>query len=53
LIVVADASPLNYLILIGYVDVLHHVYGRVVVPAGVVRELKAAGSPRRGEPSSE
>jgi hypothetical protein len=32
LIVIADASPLNYLILIGHVEVLQ-MYGRVVVPA--------------------
>jgi predicted nucleic acid-binding protein len=45
LIVIADASPLNYLILIGDVDVLRQMYGRVVVPAGVARELMARGSP--------
>lgn len=45
MIVIADASPLNYLILIGDVDVLRQMYGRVVVPAGVARELTAGGSP--------
>jgi predicted nucleic acid-binding protein len=45
LIVIADASPLNYLILIGYVNVLQQMYGRVVVPAGVLRELTALGAP--------
>jgi predicted nucleic acid-binding protein len=45
LIVIADASPLNYLILIGHVDVLHGLYGRVAVPEGVLRELTAPGSP--------
>jgi len=45
LIVIADASPLNYLILIGDVDVLREMYGRVIVPAGVARELTAGGSP--------
>jgi len=45
LIVIADASPLNYLVLIGHVDVLHQMYGRVVVPAGVLRELTAPGAP--------
>ena len=45
MIVIADASPLNYLILIGDVDVLRQMYGRVVVPAGVARELMARGSP--------
>jgi predicted nucleic acid-binding protein len=45
LIVIADASPLNYLVLIGHVDILHQMYGRVVVPAGVLRELTAPGAP--------
>jgi predicted nucleic acid-binding protein len=45
LIVVADTSPLNYLVLIGHVDVLHQLYGRVVMPAGVATELADPGSP--------
>ena len=45
MIVIADASPLNYLILIGDVDVLREMYGRVIVPAGVARELTVGGSP--------
>lgn len=45
MIVVADTSPLNYLVLIGHVEVLHQLYGRVVVPAGVATELAAPGSP--------
>lgn len=45
MIVVADTSPLNYLVLIGHVDVLHRLYGRVVVPAGVASELRDSRSP--------
>lgn len=45
MIVVADTSPLNYLVLIGHVDVLHRLYGRVVVPAGVANELRDSRSP--------
>jgi predicted nucleic acid-binding protein len=33
-IVVADTSPLNYLVLIGHAEILHQLYGRVVMPAG-------------------
>jgi predicted nucleic acid-binding protein len=44
-IVVADTSPLNYLVLIGHVDVLHRLYGRVVMPAGVAAELRERRSP--------
>jgi predicted nucleic acid-binding protein len=38
-IVVADASPLHYLILIEHVHVLPALYGRVLVPPAVVAEL--------------
>ena len=31
-VVIADSSPLNYFALIGSVDVLHRLYGVVVVP---------------------
>jgi len=39
MIVVADTSPLNYLILLGHPDVLHEIYGRVLVP-GAVLEMR-------------
>jgi len=32
MIVVADTTPVNYLILIGEIDVLPKLYGRVVIP---------------------
>jgi predicted nucleic acid-binding protein len=44
-IVVADTSPLNYLVLIGHVEILHQLYGRVVIPAGVAAELRDSRSP--------
>ena len=42
MIVVADTTPLNYLVLIGAIDVLPALYGTVVIPAAVFRELQAA-----------
>lgn len=45
MIVIADASPLNYPVLIGHVEVLRQLYARVLVPAGVVDELTASGAP--------
>lgn len=45
MIVVADTSPLNYLILIGVTEILPSLYGRVIVPATVARELEHEGSP--------
>ena len=38
-VVIADSSPLNYLTLIGSVDVLHGLYGTVIVPQQVISEL--------------
>lgn len=45
MIVVADASPLNYLILIHEVHILHLLYGKILIPDAVCRELQHAGTP--------
>lgn len=45
MIVVADASPINYLVLIGHVDILRHFYGRILVPPSVWAELQDIGTP--------
>ncbi len=45
MIVVADSSPLNYLVLIGEGDLLHRLYGRVLIPQGVLSELQHPGTP--------
>jgi predicted nucleic acid-binding protein len=45
MIVVADTTPLNYLILIGEIDVLPKLYGRVVIPPAVVEELTRSRTP--------
>ena len=39
MIVIADTSPINYLILIEAADVLQGLYGGVIIPNAVVREL--------------
>ncbi|HMD98502.1 MAG TPA: hypothetical protein VKM93_14355 [Terriglobia bacterium] len=44
-VVVADTSPLNYLLLIGEVDLLPRLYGRVLVPDIVVSELIDSEAP--------
>jgi len=44
-VVVADSSPLNYLTLIGSVDVLHRLYVSVVVPQQVISELIDPAAP--------
>ncbi len=45
MIVVADTSPLNYLIQIECEHVLPRLYQRVVVPLGVVEELRSPKAP--------
>jgi predicted nucleic acid-binding protein len=45
MIVVADTSPLNYLIQIDCDHLLPRLYGRIVVPSGVMRELGHVGAP--------
>lgn len=44
-VVVADTSPLNYLVLIEEVDVLAQLYGEVLVPDIVIAELKDPDAP--------
>ena len=43
--VVADASPLRYLLLIGAADILPALFGGVLIPRTVVDELSQPGTP--------
>ena len=45
MIVVADSSSLNYLVLIARIDILQELYGRIYVPASVILELSDVGAP--------
>jgi predicted nucleic acid-binding protein len=45
MIVVADTSPLNYLIRLGRPDVLREIYGRVLVPHAVLMEMQHPEAP--------
>jgi predicted nucleic acid-binding protein len=46
-VVVADTSPLNYLILIEAIDLLPRLYGRILIPAEVLNELIVDVAPRQ------
>src|SRR5215831_7888620 len=46
MIVVADTSPVNHLILKQEIDVLPKIYGRVVIPQTVREELVRASAPQ-------
>jgi predicted nucleic acid-binding protein len=45
MIVVADTSPLNYLVRIGAASVLEPLYARVIVPETVAAEMKQPRTP--------
>jgi predicted nucleic acid-binding protein len=44
-IVIADTSPLNYLVLIGEIEVIPRLYQTVVIPAEVLNELRSPKTP--------
>jgi len=44
-VVVTDTSPINYLILTGYIDVLPVLHGEMVIPQAVARELHDPRTP--------
>ena len=44
-VVVADTSPVNYLILIDCIDLLRRLFTSVVIPMEVFEELTSAGAP--------
>jgi predicted nucleic acid-binding protein len=45
MIVVADTSPINYLLLIQEIDILPKMYGKVVIPRAVHEELQRPVAP--------
>jgi predicted nucleic acid-binding protein len=45
-VVIADSSPLNYLTLIGSIEVRHRLYGAVIVPRQVIGELIDPAAPQ-------
>jgi predicted nucleic acid-binding protein len=45
MIVVSDTSPINYLLLIGSIDLLPQLYQRVIIPQSVYAELQHPSAP--------
>jgi predicted nucleic acid-binding protein len=45
-VVIADTSPLNYLILVDAVEILPRLYGRVTIPDVVLQELTDEDAPQ-------
>ena len=46
MVVVADTSPINYLVLIGQIDLLMRLYTRILIPPAVLAELKHPLAPK-------
>jgi predicted nucleic acid-binding protein len=44
-LVIADTGPINYLILVGHIDILPVLFQRVILPAVVSNELKHRKAP--------
>lgn len=47
MIVVADTSPICYLILINSINILPELYGKIVIPQVVYQELMAKSAPEK------
>jgi predicted nucleic acid-binding protein len=45
MIIVSDTSPLNYLVLLGIVDIFPKMFGKVIVPPAVMTELTRPETP--------
>ena len=46
MIVVSDTSPINYLLLIGLLDILPELFGKVIIPSAVYVELCHPAAPQ-------
>ena len=55
-VVVSDTTPLNYLILLGHIEILPQLFGKLLVPPAVIREMQhpqnAEGGFRLDQPAS-
>ncbi len=45
LLVIADTSPIRYLVLVGHIELLHHLFSTVTIPIEVARELSDPSAP--------
>jgi predicted nucleic acid-binding protein len=52
-VIIADTSPLNYLVLVGEVDVLARLYGEVLIPDVVAAELSSASEHRQAQEEAD
>jgi predicted nucleic acid-binding protein len=46
-VIISNTTPINYLVLIDHIAVLHQLYTRVIIPQAVFGELQDAGTPAK------
>ena len=52
MIVIADTTPLNHLILIDRANILQALYGRVIIPRALLAELQVQATRQRSKRGS-
>ena len=45
MIIVSDTTPINYLILVGFIDILEKLFGQVIIPEAVLAEMQRPKTP--------
>ncbi len=45
MIVISDTTPLHYLILLEKADLLEKLFGKIIIPEAVFREMRHDGTP--------
>lgn len=45
MLVISDTTPIHYLILIGEIELLRQLYGKITIPIGVIAELSVLETP--------
>jgi len=46
-VIISNTTPINYLVLIDHIAVLHQLYTRVIIPQAVFGELQEEGTPAK------
>ena len=46
MVVVADTSPINYLVLIDQIEILSRLYSQILIPPAVLEELRHPAAPK-------
>lgn len=47
LVVVADSGPIHYLVLIGHIEILRELFGKVIIPSMCATNWRIRRHPKR------